>query len=1277
MSTANSLSLRRLMKAISNLRGHRAVEPRDRSSLAIELLEDRVTPAAFHWIGSAALNGNLWSVPSNWLENAVPVSGSAVLFDTSSAGFSATANGFAPVNDLFGLSDLTLALNDGSAAGDFNLTGNAISLRTTTGIAIDSTVSTGTGATIANGLHLAADVSFKANLGTLSVNGVVADGPNTHSLTLINTATTAINLGGDNSYDGGTSVNAGTLGVAVANSLGTGTLTMTGGTLVNLNGFLNIANQFVINGPASIGGGGFFHVDGNGVLNADLTLINHGFFEMNGALSGPAGIISNTFPGNLYLGGTQANSFAGASSVLSGSLVLRKPAGVTTLAAPITVTGGFSALSTDFDNLVADNVAITLENGGHFGIVGHSESIFALKSTTGGSVNTGNGLVILGGGNQSFAGSVQGTGSLVYTGGGTLTLAGASPSFTGMLAVSNGILAVSADFSSASVSLPGGTLGGTGIVKSIVPSLLTVVGYIEPGGPGNIGVLTTAPSGSSSLAGLSYRVDLNASGNNDRLVVGTGASINLDGSHLDFDAANSVPGNIYTVVSSPSGGINGTFSGMPKGSFIVKSGQTFQIDYTPTAVTLSHRAYGIYPVSPLSGVVGVPYSQTLTVAAGVSPYANLNVSAFNGGGTGLTAANVTVDPVASTVTINGTATAAGAVTFTISVTDNAGNPLTRNYVVNFNAPPGFSPATLPDASFGVTYTQAVTATGGAPPFTSLTVSNFNAADTGLAAPTVNLGAGTVTFNSKPTAVGAVSFTVNAVDSAGGTATKNYSFNVVQSSSRVILTSSASGGALTGQNVTFTASVSPTPPATGTASGSVNFFDGATQIGTATLNASGVGTMQINSLSVGSHAITAEYSGNANLAAGTSAALTQVIDKANTTTTLSGIAPIVFRQTAFINATVSAVAPGAGIPVGSVTLFDGGTPIATNPLNAQGVASFTIENLSVGSHPIVAVFVGNGSFNGSVSTVAEQVVNKSPTATALFVAPNATTGGTLVTFTAVVEAPPGFGTPSGSVSFTDGAATLGSAPLNSAGVAVFTTSTLTVGNHSIVANYGGSANFLASASSARNLEIVDAISVQSATLNGNIPALAGPQHSRIASIVVTFNRPVVLDAGAVTLALHTKAVYVNGALQPAGIGALPTTLSVSTTNNIAWLVTFSGNMDLGDDGIASLKDGVYDLKVDAAKVHPVGSPNVNMFANSTTTFHRLFGDVDNAATPDRGAPGVDFAATVNTGDNLVFRGAFNNSTNYKPYLDFNGDGAITSGDNLQFRGRFNKSLIWSV
>jgi hypothetical protein len=142
-----------------------------------------------------------------------------------------------------------------------------------------------------------------------------------------------------------------------------------------------------------------------------------------------------------------------------------------------------------------------------------------------------------------------------------------------------------------------------------------------------------------------------------------------------------------------------------------------------------------------------------------------------------------------------------------------------------------------------------------------------------------------------------------------------------------------------------------------------------------------------------------------------------------------------------------------------------------------------------------------------------------------------------------------------------------------------------------------------------------------------------------------------------------------------VGEAPAKLTVSSADNITFIVTFegSGTVEPAADGFSSLKDGVYDLNIDAGKVHLAGLPSVNMAANSTTTFHRLFGD-----TPTSIGGSTFLSAVVNTGDNFTFRSAFNRTApDYQAYLDFDGSGLINTGDNFEFRNRFNKTLTWRV
>ena len=86
------------------------------------------------------------------------------------------------------------------------------------------------------------------------------------------------------------------------------------------------------------------------------------------------------------------------------------------------------------------------------------------------------------------------------------------------------------------------------------------------------------------------------------------------------------------------------------------------------------------------------------------------------------------------------------------------------------------------------------------------------------------------------------------------------------------------------------------------------------------------------------------------------------------------------------------------------------------------------------------------------------------------------------------------------------------------------------------------------------------------LRPDIQPPAANQRSRVANVVIAFDQAVQLDASAVTVALHTKNVSLNGAVQPSGFGTLPTSLNFATTDNITWTFTFAGNTDDGADGI---------------------------------------------------------------------------------------------------------------
>ena len=89
--------------------------------------------------------------------------------------------------------------------------------------------------------------------------------------------------------------------------------------------------------------------------------------------------------------------------------------------------------------------------------------------------------------------------------------------------------------------------------------------------------------------------------------------------------------------------------------------------------------------------------------------------------------------------------------------------------------------------------------------------------------------------------------------------------------------------------------------------------------------------------------------------------------------------------------------------------------------------------------------------------------KAPTSTALASSPNPSTVGQAVTLTATVSA--ASGTPTGTVTFKDGAATIGTGTLSATGSAQVTGTFTTPGNHSLTAVYAGDGDFLGSTSAA--------------------------------------------------------------------------------------------------------------------------------------------------------------------------------------------------------------------
>lgn len=435
------------------------------------------------------------------------------------------------------------------------------------------------------------------------------------------------------------------------------------------------------------------------------------------------------------------------------------------------------------------------------------------------------------------------------------------------------------------------------------------------------------------------------------------------------------------------------------------------------------------------------------------------------------------------------------------------------------------------------------------------------------APGGGTATGTVTFTIDGTpaapvalAAGAATLTTSALATGGHTVIATYNgsaahaassgsraHTVNQSATSTAVASSPNPSTLA-TSVTLTATVSATAPGSGARTGTVGFFDGATLLGSAAVNGSGQATLTTSTLAVGSHAITAVYNGDPNFTTSTSPAHTHTVNPAATTAAVvSATNPSVWGQSVTFTATVSSAAPGT--PTGTVTFLDGVTSLGTVAL-ASGQASVSTSALTTGNHSIRAAYSGDATFATSTSNILAQTVNQAATSTALVSSANPVGFAQPVTFTATVTVPaPGAGTPTGTVTFRDGATTLGSSTLNASGQATHTTSSLGGGARSITAVYNGDANFGASTSSSV-AQVVNAGATTTTLAPVGGPGTSG-QRSTFSATVTS---PAGVPAGTVTFRAGTTTLG-TVSLDSNGAASLGVSLGIGTHSISA---TYNGN-----------------------------------------------------------------------------------------------------------------------
>ncbi len=1012
-----------------------------RTICRLEQLDDRLTPSAVSWTGGG--DGTSWSDGRNWSDGVTPGAGDDVTINSTFA--TITLSGTDTVN--------SLTLLGGTLANSGNLTTNQ-------GLTLSSTF-----ATIANTGMLTVDGAFTWTDGTLSGTG-----------------TTILN--------GTSSLSGGFFSMLTNQQVdNNGTATITDGNSIDFDGNSvwnnEVGSTFTLQGNGSIGN--FFAGASSGFNNFGTVDTNSPSetatigvaFNNSGTVDVQAGTL------NLSSGGTGSGTFTiEAGAVLSTNNYTLQNA---------TVTGAGSLQVGTFNTLTVAGAStiqnLTLSSG----TVTANAALDIQNLTLSGGTLTGPATIT---NDDTFTwtgGNLSGTGDTVLDG--TLTLTGSFFSALGRQVDNYGTATVVAG---TSVSFQDNAIWNNELGSTLIlPDSASLSSFFSSGSAfNNFGTVdVTAPAGTSTI-GIAFNnsgtVDVQA-GTLNLSSGGTGSGT------FTIEAGAILSSGNYTLQNATVSG-DGTFQ---IGSFdaLTIAGASSVQNLTVNGGTVNNNSTlevqnltlnSTFSTIANAGTLTVDDSFTWTdgTLSGTGTTI-LNGSSSLSGGFFSMLTNQQIDN-------NGTATISNGNSIDFDGNSVWNNEAGSTLILQGGGSIGnfFAGSSAAFNNFG---TLEVTAPAGT---SSIGIPLSNSG-------TIEIDTGTLSLSSDFSNAGTVTVDSGSSFTIPGNYTQTAGSTVVNGTLTASPTVTIDGGSLSGSglidaNVSNAGEVSPgDAPAiltidgsyTQTSSGTLNIeIDGIT-VGSGysqlvvTGMASLAGTLHVtdpnNFLPNGGDTFQvltfASSTGNFDTYSGldlgnggilqpefaaNDTGLNLVAYVTTTTTVTSNEADntSVYGQDVTFNATVSAA--DGSIPAGSVQFQINGVDVGS-PINlVAGAATFDAGILPAGSYQITVVYSGAGFDLGGTSTPLTYTVNPDPTTTTLTSSPSVTAVGQSVTFTATVAAnAPGSGTPTGTVSFFDGSSLLDTVNLPTGGPdeVSFTTSALSVGNHTITAVYSGDSNFVTSTS----------------------------------------------------------------------------------------------------------------------------------------------------------------------------------------------------------------------